>query len=110
MASLVSKAAKLLASVKYKLDPSLRFEVEWLDISLTWPVTFPVNAAVTTPKVTLSEVPTAWPIAKVMLLPLNAEVTPVPPSKPNVSESRSIEPELVPSLISRSSDVMAAST
>ena len=70
----------------------------------------PVNAAVTTPKVTLSEVPTDWPIENVILLPLKAEVTPVPPSKPKVSESKSIDPALVPSLISRSSAVMAAST
>ena len=54
--------------------------------------------------------PTDWPIENVMLLPDKAEVTPVPPSKPKVSESRSIDPELDPSLISRSSAVMAAST
>ena len=49
-------------------------------------------------------------IAKVKLLPLNEEVRPVPPKRPNTSESRSIEPLFEPSDTSRSSAVSCVST
>ena len=45
-----------------------------------------------------------------MLLPLRLEVKPVPPKIPNTSESKSIEPLLEPSVMSKSSAVIADST
>ena len=45
-----------------------------------------------------------------MLLPLRLLVKPVPPKIPNTSESKSIEPLLEPSVMSKSSAVIAAST
>ena len=55
-------------------------------------------------------VATVLSIASVMLLPLREEVIPVPPSKPNTSESKSIEPLLEPSVMSKSSAVILVST
>ena len=58
----------------------------------------------------MSLVPTACPIAKVTPLPEAVLVTPVPPSRDKVSESRSIAIVVEPSVISRSCAVMFAST
>ena len=55
-------------------------------------------------------VATVLSMERVMLLPLRAESTPVPPSIPSVSESKSIEPVLLPSVMSKSSAVRAVST
>ena len=55
-------------------------------------------------------VTTLLSIASVMLLPLRLEVKPVPPKMPNTSESKSIEPLLEPSVMSKSSAVIADST
>ena len=55
-------------------------------------------------------VATELSIAKVKLLPLNADVKPVPPNRPNTSESKSIAPLLVPSVTSKSSAVSFVST
>ncbi len=49
-------------------------------------------------------------IANVTPFPLAVEVNPVPPSSDNVSESKSIDIELLPSLISKSSAVSCVST
>ena len=55
-------------------------------------------------------VTTVLSIERVILLPLRLESTPVPPSTPNTSESKSIEPLFVPSVMSKSSNVICAST
>ena len=53
---------------------------------------------------------TVLSIASVILLPLRLEVKPVPPKIPNTSESKSIEPLLLPSVMSKSSAVSCVST
>ena len=70
----------------------------------------PTSAAVTWLKTTSSEVPTLCPIAKVTPLPDAVEVTPVPPNKDKVSESRSIAIAVEPSDTSKSSAVICVST
>ena len=55
-------------------------------------------------------VATLLSMASVMLLPLKLEVKPVPPNIPSTSESKSIEPLLLPSVMSKSSAVIAVST
>ena len=55
-------------------------------------------------------VATLLSIARVILLPLRLEVKPVPPKTPNTSLSKSMLPLLLPSVISKSSAVICAST
>ena len=55
-------------------------------------------------------VTTVLSIERVISLPLREELTPVPPKIPSVSESKSIEPTVLPSVMSKSSAVIAAST
>ena len=57
-----------------------------------------------------TSVATVLSIAMVMLLPLRVEVAPVPPKIPNASESKSIEPLALPSVMSKSSAVICVST
>ena len=70
----------------------------------------PTNADVTWLNCTLSPVPTAWPIAKVTPLPEALELTPVPPNKDKVSESKSMAMVFEPSVMSKSWTVTWAST
>ena len=53
---------------------------------------------------------TVLSIASVILLPLRLDVKPVPPKIPNTSESKSIAPLFVPSVMSKSSAVSLVST
>ena len=57
-----------------------------------------------------ANVATVLSMANVTPFPLAAEVNPVPPNNDNVSESRSIDIALLPSLMSKSSAVICVST
>ena len=68
-------AACALASVKYKLVPSAKSVVLWLDISETVPVTFPVTLPVKLPVTLPVTAPVTGPVCVPAVSPVTSPVT-----------------------------------